>query len=159
VCEVVGRQRHHDPVAQQNANAKLAHPATKLGAHGISALELDRELTARVDLVDHAVDADVISPVFARGVEVPLSLPAAASSSASSHGSTTTVRSLLAPVRSIATSVATTTTTTTATAAATGALTGFVHSQGAAIEFRAVQLLDRLIRCAVVGESHEAETA
>jgi hypothetical protein len=56
VRQVVRRQRYSDPVAQDHADAVLAHAAAELGTHDGACVGLDLELTAGEDLRNYAIE-------------------------------------------------------------------------------------------------------
>ncbi len=54
--QIVRGQRDRDPVAEQNPDPELPHPATELGANRAALLEPDLELSAGKDLIDEPFD-------------------------------------------------------------------------------------------------------
>jgi hypothetical protein len=151
VGEIIRGQGNRHTVTQEDADAEFTHAATQLSPDGVSALELDFELTPCVDLTDHTLDLDVVIPLLSRPFETPSGL------ASSSHvGSSLSVPSSERPPLPAA---AASTPATAATATAAGAFARLIHRECPAIQLRAVHFFDRLVRSTRIGKGHEAEAS
>ncbi len=72
--EIVGRERHSDAIAEDDANAELAHTAAKLRAHLGSGVGFDLKLTTGEDVRHDAFELDVVITLLFREIEIPLLL-------------------------------------------------------------------------------------